>query len=603
VRIVGHSTKVAGVNALGTMSGDDARCTRGCQFVASACGGLTLLLGSLTLVAWATGMPLLASIRSSYIPMAPSTALGFVFLGTGLLAWIAAPGQSRRALAAAGGGLTTALGMVKWIEFSTRFHFGLEELLVRNPAMFGNVPTGRMSPITASEFILAGLSLLFLSFARTRRLAPALAVAFVSASLLVALGYLYGTPLLYGGSVIPVALSTALAFVCIGTGVLAAAGLREWPLRLLTGASARALLLRTFLPVTVIAVLVNGAVLRLVQAHFNLNPALLAALAGLVFGVGISAVILQVAAIIGRRIDAAEAARNQAQQALLLLNQQLEQRVAERTAALQQRNEQMEEELKMARELQLAMLPQQFPRVPRDSTSDQSALQFFKFYYPTGAVSGDFFDIIPLSDTAVGIFICDVMGHGVRAALVTAMLRALVEELSHQKLAPEELLMQINRDLAGILKHTGTMMYATGAYLVADLARGRLSCANAGHPSPLHLRAYDGEVEPITPSGKRGPAMGLFHDARYPSEVRPLRPGDFLVLFTDGLFEVDGPNGELYSHERLLAAVRQRANLNREQLLTEVLGEVKQFSVTQTFEDDVCLLGIEVTRLCNQEPK
>ena len=582
---------------------DDAGCPIRLRRVAVACSALVLLLGSLTIVAWIARLPLLASFRSGYIPMAPGTATGFVFLGIGLLAWAAAPAQAiGRRLALAGGALTAALGLAKWVEWSAHLHLGIEELLVGNQAMFGRVMTGRISPVTASGFVLAGASLLFLPSASTRRLSSGLALAIGSCSLLVLLGYLYGTPLLYGGSVIPVALSTGLAFLCLSIGVLAAAGPGQWPLRELTGPSARALLLRTFLPVTVLAVLINGSVLRLFEAHSNLNPALLATFSGLLFGVGISAVILQIAAIIGRKIDAAEAARNEAQQALLLLNQQLERRVAERTLALRERNEQMEEELKMARELQLAMLPQHYPRVPRGSTEAESALQFFKFYYPTSDVSGDFFNIVPLSDTSVGIFICDVMGHGVQAALVVAMLRALVEELSLHALSPGELLTRINRDLAGILKSTGSLIFTTGAYLVADLANGRLSYANAGHPSPLLLRSTTGEVEPINIKAERGPAMGLFADASYSSGERALGPGDFILLFTDGLFEVGGPDGELYSQERLSAAVRERAHLGCEHLLAEVLSEVRQFSGTQTFEDDVCVVGVEVTRLCGQQP-
>ena len=582
-----------------TTSHDEVRFATRCRRVAIICSVLVLLLGSLTIVAWISGLPLLASFRSSYIPMAPATALGFVFLGIGLSGWITFRDlMTGRRLALAGGSLAVALGLVKWIEWSIHIHIGIEELLVGNPVMFGRVMTGRMSPITASEFLLAGASLGYLPSAKTRHLTSGLAVVVACSGLFVLLGYLYGTPLLYGGSVIPVALSTALAFLCLGIGVLTAAGPLEWPLRLLTEPSAQALLLRTLLPATVLAVLVNGLVLRLMQAHFNLNPALLAALSALLFGVGISVVIVHLAVIIGGQIDTAEAARNQAQLALMLLNQQLENRVAERTAALRQRNEQMEEELKMARELQLAMLPQHYPRVPRNSSAAESALQFFRFYYPTSEVSGDFLVTIPLSDTSVGIFICDVMGHGVRAALVTAMLRALVEELGPRASSPGELLTRINADLAGILKSTETLLFATGAYLVADLASGRLSYAIAGHPSPLHLRSASGVVEPIMRhKGERGPAMGLSAEACYGSGERPLCAGDVILLFTDGLFEVEGRDGDFYSQERLLAAIRARTHLKGEQLLTEVLNEVRQFSGTQTFEDDVCLVGVEITRL------
>ena len=90
--------------------------------------------------------------------------------------------------------------------------------------------------------------------------------------------------------------------------------------------------------------------------------------------------------------------------------------LAEQTQLLHKKNQQIEDELKMARELQLAMLPQDFPCLAASPESGE-ALKFYSYYMPSGAVSGDFFDVFQLSDTAVGIFICDVMGHDVRAAL------------------------------------------------------------------------------------------------------------------------------------------------------------------------------------------
>ncbi len=582
---------------------------RFCHRVALVGSALALGLGLLTIVGWSSGWHVLASVRAKYIPMAPSTALGFVFLGAALFAHSRWPGgRPARILSLVGALLATALAITKLIEFSTGVRFGIEELLVRNPEMFGAVPTGRMSPITASNFLLAGTATLSLLFKRIRRLAGVLASAVTAVSALVVLGYLYGTPLLYGGGIIPVALSTALAFLSFGVALLAEAGLERWPLSRLSGASTQALLLRTMLPVTVIGVLLNGALWRMAQAHFRLNPALLSALSALVFAVALSAVIVQVAGIIGRRIDRAEAGRNRAQEDLQILNQQLEKRVADRTAqlaryaeTLRARNEQMEEELKMARELQLAMLPQEFPVIPRYALPGDNALQFFKFYYPTGAVSGDFFNIIALSDTSVGIFICDVMGHGVRAALVTAMLRALVGELSPRAADPGALLTEMNRGLANILKTTGTVMYATAFYMVADMARGRMLYANAGHPHPLHLHSPAGTAETTGANGERGPALGLFEDAAYPTAERPLANGDFLLLFTDGLFEVDGPDGQQYSQERLLAAVRARVRLARPELLAQLLEEIQQFSVSKSFADDVCLVGMEVTRV-SEEP-
>ena len=150
--------------------------------------------------------------------------------------------------------------------------------------------------------------------------------------------------------------------------------------------------------------------------------------------------------------------------------------LAERTLQLHKKNEQIEDELKMARELQLAMLPQNFPSISGHA-SEAEALKFFSFFIPSGAVSGDFFDVVPLSKTSVGIFICDVMGHDVRAALVTAMLRALVEDLSAKAGDPGQLLSEINQILSKVFRQSGATMYATAFYLVADVATGQLSCS------------------------------------------------------------------------------------------------------------------------------
>ena len=197
---------------------------------------------------------------------------------------------------------------------------------------------------------------------------------------------------------------------------------------------------------------------------------------------------------------------------------QAEEKLAEHTRELERKNRQNEEELKMARELQLAMLPHEFPCVPRHKPREESHLQFFSFFSPMGAVSGDFFDIIPLSDSRVGLFICDVMGHDVRAALVTAMMRALVVDLSATTAEPGELLTQINREVAGVFNQTGSTMYATAFYLIADLDRGEFSYANAAHPEPLLVRRQRDTVELLGAAlkQKKGPALGLFPEGRFP---------------------------------------------------------------------------------------
>jgi sigma-B regulation protein RsbU (phosphoserine phosphatase) len=271
--------------------------------------------------------------------------------------------------------------------------------------------------------------------------------------------------------------------------------------------------------------------------------------------------------------------------------------LAERTLQLRHKNQQVEEELKMARELQLAMLPQQFPRIP-PSSRNGGLLEFFSFYFPAGSVSGDFFDVVELSDSAVGIFICDVMGHDVRAALVTAMIRSLVQDLSQTAGEPGALLSQINRALAGIFKQTGTTMFATAFYLIADVAAGEMRFSSAAHPDALHLRRLAGAVDVLKPeSEKKGPALGLFDQATFPTCRRPLSAGDLLVLFTDGLVEAENEAHELYSIERLAEAVRAGSQRPARDLLQHALSEVRRFSGRPDFNDDVSLLAMEVKGL------
>ena len=281
-----------------------------------------------------------------------------------------------------------------------------------------------------------------------------------------------------------------------------------------------------------------------------------------------------------------------------------EEKLGEYTRQLEQKNKQTVEELKMARELQLAMLPHEFPCVPRHRPRGESDLEFFSLFFPAGAVSGDFFDVIPLSDTAVGLFICDVMGHDVRAALVTAMMRALVVDLSGTTTDPGELLAQINREVAGVFKQTGSTMFATAFYLIADVARAELRYASAAHPEPILLHRQRGTAEWLgNGSGqKKGPALGLFAEGQFPSYQCPMEVGDLIALFTDGLIEAEGADHESFSHERLLAAVRQRAKLPTNELFAGLLDEIKHFSASSEFEDDVCVVGVEVKRLEAQQP-
>jgi sigma-B regulation protein RsbU (phosphoserine phosphatase) len=263
---------------------------------------------------------------------------------------------------------------------------------------------------------------------------------------------------------------------------------------------------------------------------------------------------------------------------------------------LRAKNVLMEENLRMAHEIQLAILPQQYPVFPANVPPEQSAFQFVHRYQAAETVSGDFFSVSALSDTEAAVFICDVTGHGIRAALVAAMIRALAEELKPLALEPGMFLRKLNSDLCSILKSTGSPMLTTAFYLVANWQTGILRYANAGHPKPLLVNRFTSRVEPLAnASGRSEPALGLFEDSPYQTTQLTIKPGDLLMLFTDGLYEVQGLNEELYSQERMMLDVENRIQKPTGELFDALLEAIRAFSVDHEFADDVCLVGMEFT--------
>ena len=268
------------------------------------------------------------------------------------------------------------------------------------------------------------------------------------------------------------------------------------------------------------------------------------------------------------------------------------------TEELRGKNTQMEEELAMARELQNAFLPRHYPVFPANASPERSAIQFCHRYSPIAELGGDFFHILALSDTKAGVLICDVMGHGVRAALIAAIVRGLVEELKPVADDPGKFLTTLNEALCGILKQTVTPVFATACYVVADLVLGEFRHATAGHPAPYHLRRSAGVLEALGhDSGKPGPALGIFEEAAYATKRNALAAGDLLMLFTDGLYEIEGNDGALYEKEQFIEAITRRLALPAPQLFDELLAEIQHFAAGEKFDDDMCLVGLEVKRL------
>ena len=262
---------------------------------------------------------------------------------------------------------------------------------------------------------------------------------------------------------------------------------------------------------------------------------------------------------------------------------------------LRRKNTQMEADLHMAREIQQIFLPQQYPVFPPSAPPDRSALRFHHLYQPAAEIGGDFFTVFPVSDTAAGVFICDVMGHGLRAALIAAVLRGLVEELKPGASDAGRFLTEMNRGLHAIMRRTDQVMMATATYLTVDAADGEVRFSRAGHPGPLLVKRKAGRVQSLEELDPRhGPALGLFEKSDYPGCRCVAEENDLIMLFTDGLYEAAGAGQQEFGRERLAAEIGQRLALPAPQLFAELLAVIQRFAGNDLFEDDVCLVGVEL---------
>jgi phosphoserine phosphatase RsbU/P len=280
------------------------------------------------------------------------------------------------------------------------------------------------------------------------------------------------------------------------------------------------------------------------------------------------------------------------QNALLLTNIR---EIEERDHEIRQKNEQMETDLRMATELQQALMPSVYPTFPADAAAGATRLRFCHRYLPATLMGGDFFHIARLNDDTAAVCICDVMGHGVRAALITAMMRAMIETHAAEAVDPGRLLTKLNNEFTGILKQTGTLVFVTVLYCVIDIRAGTARLARAGHPPPLHARRSSGEVQTIAIGGdSAGPAVGIIPNARFKTTEMKLAPGDCLLFYTDGIIEVEASDGGQFGIEGLQQSVRAHLNEPTESLLDAVVSDVCKFGDSTVLTDDACLVAAEL---------
>jgi PAS domain S-box-containing protein len=270
---------------------------------------------------------------------------------------------------------------------------------------------------------------------------------------------------------------------------------------------------------------------------------------------------------------------------------------------LEERNAQMEEDLSLAREFQQAFIQNDYPSFPAGVSKEESVLALGHVYLPSGAVGGDFFETFAVSDTRIGIFLSDVMGHGVRSALVVATIRGLIEELGPLRYDPAAFISHMNRDLSRIVRQQGHVTFATAFYMVLDLSDGKISYASAGHPAPFLLQGKKGEVDFLKPEDdKQGPALGLFPQITYEETINYISPGDGIVLYTDGIFEAEcAETADCFEIDRVASILEEHFEEEPTALLQAVVKSAQEFCNRETFDDDVCMVGMKLRKLMANE--
>ena len=240
----------------------------------------------------------------------------------------------------------------------------------------------------------------------------------------------------------------------------------------------------------------------------------------------------------------------------------------------QQRLVAVDSELATARTIQLAALPRTNP--------DLAGLEVSTVYMPASEVAGDFYDFVELENGTLGVFIADVSGHGVPAALVASMLKIALATQIENASSPARILAALNTLFCGRLER----QFITAAYVHIDPAAGTIVVASAGHPPPI-LRHGDTSAEIVAP----GVVLGRFRDARYEELTRPFAPGNTLVLYTDGVTETANRDAEIWGDERLQTTITN--HVNGGSLATTIINDVAQWRGTNgPPDDDVTLIVV-----------
>ena len=233
--------------------------------------------------------------------------------------------------------------------------------------------------------------------------------------------------------------------------------------------------------------------------------------------------------------------------------------------------------LNLAQEVQQNLLPQRPPRLESIDVIGRSL-----YCDETG---GDYFDFLELSGNRLGVVVGDVTGHGVAAALLMASVRGFLRARATLSESAAEIISGVNRLTSVDTAETGQFM--TLFYLVLDHQTRRITWVRAGHDPGL---LYCPDTDRFEELSGAGLALGVDEDWQFEDFSRTVKPGQIVLLTTDGIFEAHNPAGDMFGKARFKAVVRQNAGLEAEGLRKAVFEAVTEFRETEPQEDDITLV-------------
>jgi sigma-B regulation protein RsbU (phosphoserine phosphatase) len=244
----------------------------------------------------------------------------------------------------------------------------------------------------------------------------------------------------------------------------------------------------------------------------------------------------------------------------------------------------VEHEMKTARGIQQSILP--------PSGLSLAGLQIAARYVPMRGIAGDLYDFHVVDDHRVGVFIADVTGHGVPAALIASMVKVAFTAQRALAAEPGALLAGMNKALCGNV----SQQFVTAAYVFFDTARGEFRYSVAGHPPPILWRSATRQQVELADSS--GILMGFDAGASYQDRRRPLDPGDRVLLYTDGLIEAQNEDGAFFGEGELGEIFSRRDGLPAEGFARSLVDELQSWSGhdvdRRPFEDDLTIVVVDI---------